>query len=110
MSNSILSNYSVVMSTCADLAEAQKIAEALVNQKLAACVNIIPNVHSVYMWQGNVVSDTECKLLIKTHTQSVDAVIQAITSLHSYDTPEVQAIAITAGNKDYFNWIDEVLS
>lgn len=105
-----MSNYSLVMSTCANLAEAQQIAVALVNQKLAACVNIIPNVQSVYMWQGKVVTDSECKLLIKTQSANVERVINTVKSLHSYETPEVQAVAITNGNQDYFNWIDEVLS
>lgn len=85
-------------------------AEQLVKLKLAACVNILPNVGSVYMWQGEVTYATECKLLIKTKSEKMNGVIQTIKQLHSYEIPEIQVVDVATGNLAYFNWMDEVLN
>lgn len=85
-------------------------AEQLVKLKLAACVNILPNVESVYMWQGEVAHTTECKLLIKTKSEKMNEVIQTIKRLHSYEIPEIQVVDVATGNLAYFNWMDEVLN
>ena len=85
-------------------------AEQLVKRKLAACVNILPNVDSVYMWQGEVSYATECKLLIKTKSEKMNEVIQTIKQLHSYEIPEIQVVDVATGNLAYFNWMDEVLN
>ena len=85
-------------------------AEQLVKRKLAACVNILPNVDAVYMWQGEVSYATECKLLIKTKSEKMNEVIQTIKQLHSYEIPEIQVVDVATGNLAYFNWMDEVLN
>ncbi len=85
-------------------------AEQLVQLKLAACVNILPEVESIYMWQDEVTSATETKLLIKTKSEKMNQVIQTIKKLHSYEVPEIQVIDVTTGNLAYFNWMDEVLN
>jgi periplasmic divalent cation tolerance protein len=102
--------YKLVLSTCESKDEAQKLAKHLVQQKLAACINILPGVESIYLWQDEVVQQTEFKLLIKTKSDKINKVIQEIKELHSYDVPEIQVIDISGGNLAYFNWMDEVLN
>ncbi|MGH9496247.1 MAG: divalent-cation tolerance protein CutA, partial [Candidatus Sulfotelmatobacter sp.] len=78
----------IVLSTAGSEDEARKIAHHLVEQKLAACVNIIPQIESIYRWQGKVESSREWLLLIKTTAENFQALREAITELHSYDVPE----------------------
>ncbi|PCK33541.1 divalent-cation tolerance protein CutA [Pseudoalteromonas piscicida] len=101
--------YKLVLSTCDSIAEARKIATQLVEQKLAACVNLIPTVESIYVWEGQVEQTQETKLLIKTKSEKLEQVLAAIRNLHSYDVPEIQVVDITGGNLAYFKWMDEVL-
>ncbi len=103
-------HFRLVFTTCADASEARAMAEQLVSQKLAACVSILPNVESVYMWEGEVTQATECKLLIKTKSEKMNQVIQTIKQLHSYEVPEIQVVDVSTGNLAYFNWMDEVLN
>ncbi|MGS0536842.1 divalent-cation tolerance protein CutA [Pseudoalteromonas sp. SaAl2] len=103
-------HFRLVFTTCADASEARAMAEQLVSQKLAACVSILPNVESVYMWEGEVTQATECKLLIKTKSEKMNLVIQTIKQLHSYEVPEIQVVDVSTGNLAYFNWMDEVLN
>jgi periplasmic divalent cation tolerance protein len=91
--------------TTGGLEEAKKIASALVERKLAACVNIIPEVLSYYRWQGKVESSAEVKLVIKTSADLTDAVIKAVKELHSYEVCEVTFVPISGGNPDYLKWI-----
>ena len=101
--------YQVILCTCPNLEIAQTIATQLVEKKLAACVNMIPNVTSVYRWQENVVSDTEVQLLIKSETKYFDLLNDKIKQLHPYETPEVIALNIQQGDRHYLNWITESL-
>ncbi|MDN3379352.1 MULTISPECIES: divalent-cation tolerance protein CutA [unclassified Pseudoalteromonas] len=103
-------HFRLVFTTCANASEARAMAEQLVSQKLAACVSILPNVESVYMWEGEVTQATECKLLIKTKSEKMNLVIQTIKQLHSYEVPEIQVVDVSTGNLAYFNWMDEVLN
>lgn len=103
-------HFRLVFTTCADASEARAMAEQLVSQKLAACVSILPDVESVYMWEGEVTQATECKLLIKTKSEKMNLVIQTIKQLHSYEVPEIQVVDVSTGNLAYFNWMDEVLN
>ncbi len=73
-------------------------------------MNILPALQSVYRWQGEICHDTEAKLLIKTRQDKLDGVINTIKEQHSYEVPEIQVVNISAGNPDYFNWMEEVLS
>ena len=85
--------------------EAASIARALVDERLVACVNIIPAVRSIYRWQGTVEDEKETVLIMKTVDAKVSAVTQKIKSLHSYDCPCVVALDIDGGNDDFLEWI-----
>ena len=101
--------YVIAFVTTGGVEEAKKIAEALVERKLAACVNIIPQVLSYYWWDGKVQSDPEAKLVIKTKASLMDELIKAVKDLHSYKVCEVTSVPIVAGNADYLKWMDESL-
>ena len=97
----------LVLTTCASLEEARTIAHALVERQLAACVNIVPHMESVYRWQGEVETSTECLLVIKTTLDAFDRLREALSKLHSYELPECIAIAIEDGSAAYLEWIGE---
>ena len=95
----------IVLSTAGSQDEARKLAQHLVEQQLAACVNIIPHFESVYRWQGKMESSTEWLLLIKTTQEKFPAVRDTIRHLHSYDVPECIALVIEDGSAPYLDWI-----
>ena len=95
----------IVLCTAGSEDEARKIAHYLVEHNLAACVNIISQIESIYCWQGKVESSREWLLLIKTTEDKFANVRAAITELHSYDLPECIAISIEDGGADYLKWI-----
>src|SRR6476469_7157522 len=100
-----MNNARIVLSTAGSQAEAHKIAQALVERRLAACVNIVPQIESVYRWQGNVERAIEWLLLIKTQASTFERVRDAIKELHSYDLPECVMLEVAAGSSEYLNWI-----
>jgi periplasmic divalent cation tolerance protein len=102
-----MSTARIVLTTAGSQAEAQKIAHALVERKLAACVNIVPQIESVYRWQGKVESAPEWLLLIKTQAEVFERVRDAIKELHSYDLPECLMLEVNGGSQEYLNWISE---
>jgi periplasmic divalent cation tolerance protein len=95
----------IVLSTAGSEDEARKLARHLVEHQLAACVNIVPGVESIYRWQGKVESSQEWLLLIKTSAEKFPAVRDAIRELHSYDLPECIALTIEDGSPDYLQWL-----
>ena len=95
----------IILTTAGSEEEARKIARSLVERQLAACVNIVPQIESVYAWQGKVESTREWLLLIKTTAEKFAAVRDAIHELHSYDLPECIAIAVDEGSSEYLQWI-----
>jgi Uncharacterized protein involved in tolerance to divalent cations len=98
----------VVLVTCANRAEARKIARAVVDKRLAACVNIAgAAVESVYRWKGKVKRAREVLLVMKTTRARYAALEREVRRLHSYDTPEVIALPIAAGSKAYLHWVGE---
>jgi len=97
----------LVLSTAGSEEEAQKIARHLVDQRLAACVNIVPQIESVYLWQGKVESSREWLLVIKTTAEKFPGVCAAIRDVHSYELPECIALAIDDGSPAYLEWIGE---
>jgi len=99
----------IVLSTAGSEAEARKIARALVERQLAACVNIIPQIESIYRWQGKIEESREWLLLIKTSAENFPGVCDAIRELHSYDLPECIAINIADGSAEYLQWIQSSL-
>jgi len=101
------SAYGVLLTTAASREEAQKIAHLLIDEKLAACVQLLP-IESFYAWQGKTQHEAEVLLLVKTRTALFEAAIARIKAVHSYSVPEIVATAFTAGFAGYFGWIDEV--
>jgi len=97
----------IVLSTAGSEEEARKIASHLVEHQLAACVNIVPRIESIYRWQGKVESGREWLLLIKTTAEKFDHVRDAIRELHSYKLPECATIAIDDGSTEYLEWLGE---
>ena len=97
----------VVMVTCGSKAEARKIARAVVEARLAACANVLGNpVESIYRWKGKVETAKEVLLLVKSTRKRFAALGREIRRLHSYDTPEIIALPITAGSRVYLRWIE----
>jgi periplasmic divalent cation tolerance protein len=99
----------IVLSTAGSEDEARKIAQFLVERQLAACVNIVPQVESIYRWQENVESSREWLLVIKTSADQFPTVRDAIREMHSYDLPECIALAIEDGSSQYLEWLGESL-
>ena len=103
-----MTNKIVVMVTCASQVEAKKIARAVVEVRLAACANVMSGpVQSIYRWKGKVETAKEVLVLIKTTRKRFSALEREIRRLHSYDTPEIIAVAIVEGSKAYLHWIEE---
>ena len=95
----------VILSTCASEDEAQRLARKLLDERLCACVNIVPRVQSFFHWKGKVDSGEESLLVIKSSRELFAAVAAAIESAHSYEVPEVIALPIIDGSANYLNWL-----
>ena len=100
----------VVFSTCETPEEASRIARALVEAKLAACVNIVSGVESIYRWKGGIESSAEVMLVVKTRRHLFARVQALIESTHSYELPECIAVPVVEGSERYLRWLDEGLS
>ena len=96
----------VVFITVADEEEARLISRVLLKQRKAACINIIPGVNSLFWWQEKIDSAEESLLVIKTRAAMLDEIIQLVKEIHSNDVPEIIALPVIGGNKDYLEWID----
>lgn len=96
----------VVLSTCGSAEEAEKIATTLVEAQVAACVNIVPGMRSIYGWKGAVERATEWMLLIKTRRELFARVEEEMRKLHSYQVPELIALPVVEGSESYLAWID----
>ncbi|MCL7420343.1 MAG: divalent-cation tolerance protein CutA [Methylobacter sp.] len=103
-------HHQLILCTCPDRDTADKIARLLVTGQLAACVNILPGILSVYTWQGQVESAQEHLLLIKSSKDRYQALEAAIRDNHPYDVPEIIAVPVEAGLPEYLHWIDSCLS
>jgi periplasmic divalent cation tolerance protein len=101
-----MSEQLVVLMTASSQEEADRIAHGLVSEMLAACVNVIPAVTSVYRWQGQVQRDQEWLLVAKSRRDVLDALVQRVQALHSYDVPEIIALPLVGGSEAYLRWID----
>jgi len=97
----------LVLCTCPSLGEADAVATALIEERLAACVNRLPGIKSLYRWEGRVTHDDEILLLIKTSADLFDRLEKTIKTLHPYETPEIIAVPIVAGSAEYLRWIEE---
>ncbi|UTB33947.1 MAG: divalent-cation tolerance protein CutA [Methanobacterium sp. ERen5] len=99
--------YSSIYVTTSDISESKKIARVLVQERLAACVNIVPAIESIYRWNGEIEEDSESLIFIKTRSDMVETVIKKVEEIHSYDTPCVLELSIEKGSKKYFKWLDK---
>lgn len=101
--------YIVILVTASNKREAQKIATGLVKAKLAACVNIIDKVDSLFFWEARIDQAKESLLIIKSKKEKFPSIIKLVKSLHSYKVPEIIALPVISGDKPYLRWIDAAL-
>jgi periplasmic divalent cation tolerance protein len=100
----------VVFVTCGSEEEGLKIAHALVQERLAACVNLMSPIRSIYRWEGKICDEKEWLLIIKTQMARVDDLEKRVKALHSYSVPEIIALPIVTGSPSYLNWLKEMTS
>jgi periplasmic divalent cation tolerance protein len=105
-----MSHELLVLVTAPNEDEARRIANALVEERLAACVNIVAAIESVYRWEGQVTTDRETLLIIKTTDERYEELEQRVKELHSYSTPEVIAFKIERGSSEYLSWLQDSVS
>lgn len=101
--------YIVIFITASNKEEAEKIASRLLKNRLAACVNIITRIESIFWWQGKLDRASEALLVIKSQKSKLAKIIRLVKSIHSYEVPEIIALPIIGGNKDYLGWLDDSL-
>lgn len=99
----------LVLTTCPDAATAHRIATTLVERRLAACINILSCLHSVYRWQGRTHDEAEVMLFIKTRHDAYAQLEAALVELHPYELPEVLAVPVQNGLGDYLAWINDTV-
>ncbi|BET30375.1 MULTISPECIES: divalent-cation tolerance protein CutA [Wolbachia] len=104
-----MSNLVLVYITFSNLKEAKTISEELLNEKLIACVNIFPEVNSLYLWEGKINSNCEIVAIMKSRNDQTDKIVEKIEAMHSYDQPAVVIIPIGKANKSFTNWVNNVI-
>lgn len=100
----------VVLVTAASQEEASQIAGQLVEEKLAACANIIPGVRSIFSWRGEICDESEVLLIIKTTRKNLYLLVEMVEEIHSYEVPEIIALPIVGGSEAYLSWLNEEVS
>ena len=105
-----MSQATVVLVTCGTEEEAAKIARALVEERLAACVNLLAPVRSIYRWEGKVCDEKEWLLVIKTRAERFRELEEKVKALHSYSVPEIISLPIVRGSMPYLHWVEEMSS
>lgn len=99
----------VVLVTASSLKEGKEIAKALLEKRQAACVNLVKNISSFFVWKGKIQAEDEVLLIIKSKRQIFDKMMKTIKSQHSYEVPEIIAFPIIAGDTAYLKWLDEIV-
>lgn len=102
-----MSDTIVVLCTCPDNTSARELAQTLLSERLAACVNLIPQVTSLYYWQGKMEESQEVQLVIKTRRTLFGVLQERLLALHPYEVPEILALPILCGNTSYLQWLQE---
>lgn len=102
-----MKEFIIVLCTVKEKKEANKIAGEIVKNKLAACVNIIEGLTSIYEWQDETCSDSECLMIIKTKSNLFEKLKESILSMHSYELPEIISLPVNNGLESYLNWVDK---
>lgn len=104
-----MNSYIIILITTKNKAEAKTIANGLLKERLIACANIIEGVESLFFWQGKLDKSKEALMVVKTKQKYFKEIVSKVKLLHSYQTPEIIALPLIAGNYDYLKWIDEVV-
>ncbi len=99
----------LVLVTAQEISFARELAKELVSRKLAACINILPSVESIYEWEGKMVQESEVMMLIKTKKERFEVLKETILQMHPYEVPEILAFDIDDGSSDYLGWIEKVV-
>ena len=99
----------LILITAADESEAKRLATALITDRLASCVQILPKMESVYRWQGRIQTESEILLVIKTTANKFEELERTVRGLHSYDVPEILAVPVARISEPYFKWLVETL-
>ena len=102
-----MTNLRLVLTTAESQNQARRIADVLIERKLAACVNIVPGVQSIYRWKGKAEEAEEWLMWIKTTADAFERVYETIKELHTYELPECMCLAIEGGSPEYLRWIEE---
>ena len=97
----------MALTTAPSAEKAAEIARALVTEGLAACVNIVPGVRSIYAWKGEIVDDAEALCVVKTRADRVEALRARLVALHPYEVPELVVLDVTGGHEPYLSWVEE---
>lgn len=104
----VISPFMVVLVTCGSEEEAEKIARSLVEARLAACVNVLSPIRSIYRWEGKIYDEREWLLLVKTRAERFGELEERIRSLHSYSVPEIIGLPVVEGSSPYLDWLKEM--
>ncbi|MGB2698588.1 MAG: divalent-cation tolerance protein CutA [Candidatus Zixiibacteriota bacterium] len=100
-----MKEFILILVTCSSPEEAEKIGNSLVEKRLAACVNVVPEVKSIFYWKGKVSKEKEVLLIVKSRMDLFESIQNEVKGLHSYEVPEIIALPIEAGSEEYLNWI-----
>lgn len=100
-------SYIIILITASSKKEAQRLAKGLVAKRLAACANIVPDIESIFWWEGKIDRAKEVLLILKTKASLFKKIMFEVKKLHSYDCPEIIALPISKGSKEYLNWINQ---
>ncbi len=101
--------YSIIFITCPDFKSAKKVSQSLLKGKLVACVNVLPIIKSMYWWESKLESHSEVLMVVKTKTNLYKQIEKEVKKLHPYTVPEIISFKIDKGNKDYLDWISDVI-
>lgn len=105
----LMSNLVLVYITFSNLKEAQIISEELLNEKLIVCVNIFPEVNSLYLWESKINSSCEVAAIMKSRNDQTDEIVEKIEAMHSYDQPAIAVIPVGKASKSFTNWVNNVI-
>jgi periplasmic divalent cation tolerance protein len=100
-------DYCIIYVTTPDEETAENIARALVEEKLAACANIVPRVRSIFRWKDNIEDENEVLMILKTRAELFDRAEKRVGTMHPYEVPEIVAVPLTRGSKPYLDWLSE---
>ena len=102
-------SFFLVLSTAGSEREGQRIGKALVEKRLAACVNVLPGATSLYYWEGKLCQENETVLLIKTAKRNLEKIVKRIRAIHSYSVPEILFVRVDGGDEDYLKWAQKMV-